>query len=307
MSSEPPQESVARRTARWPGAALCCGALWLPALATAAAQPAPMSFAVAGEVIRTHTLANGLQVIVWPDHRVPSVALFNWVHVGSRNEGTGPPARAFLRAHDVQGHDAPSRGRIDRLLEANGAQQCLDLRRTSPSTRTGFRVPRSNWCSTWRATGSPTCRFRAAERGEGSARWCIPERRLRIEDSNPAFLDEQVQATAFLAHPYRSRPSAGPRHQVLDAWMTCRASIIAGTRRTTARWCWSAMSIRNRSSRWRENYGPIPRGPAAQPVRTVEPEQTGERASRSNARPEPAGADRPLARRLGGTIRAHRP
>ena len=29
------------------------------------------------------------------------------------------------------------------------------------------------------------------------------ERRLRVEDSNPAFLSEQVQATAFIAHPYR--------------------------------------------------------------------------------------------------------
>ena len=29
------------------------------------------------------------------------------------------------------------------------------------------------------------------------------ERRLRIEDSNAALLEEQVQATAFLAHPYR--------------------------------------------------------------------------------------------------------
>ena len=29
------------------------------------------------------------------------------------------------------------------------------------------------------------------------------ERRLRVEDSNAALLEEQVQATAFLAHPYR--------------------------------------------------------------------------------------------------------
>ena len=29
------------------------------------------------------------------------------------------------------------------------------------------------------------------------------ERRLRVEDSNPSFLSEQVQATAFVAHPYR--------------------------------------------------------------------------------------------------------
>src|SRR5258708_411587 len=103
MNSEPPPTSPARRPGRlWP-AALCAAAVLLPLLADAAAkaQPAPMSFAAAGDAIRTHTLANGLQVIVWPDHRVPSVALFNWVHVGTRNERPGTTGLAHFLQHII--------------------------------------------------------------------------------------------------------------------------------------------------------------------------------------------------------------
>src|SRR5712675_3396954 len=118
MKGEPTPASAARRTARWLRAALL-----LPALATAAAPPAPMSFAAAGDAIRTRTLANGLQVIVWPDHRVPSVALFNWVHVGSRNEGTGTTGLAHFFEHMMfKGTSRRPEGEFDRLLEANGAR-----------------------------------------------------------------------------------------------------------------------------------------------------------------------------------------
>jgi zinc protease len=42
------------------------------------------------------------------------------------------------------------------------------------------------------------------------------ERRLRTEDSNDGFLAEQVQATAFVAHPYQNPTSVGRRHPGLE-------------------------------------------------------------------------------------------
>jgi len=278
MSSEPPQASLARRTARWQRAALCCGALWLPALATAAAQPAPMSFAAAGEAIRTHTLANGLQVIVWPDHRVPSVALFNWVHVGSRNEGTGTTGLAHFFEHMMfKGTTRRAEGEFDRLLEANGARNNASTSQDVTVYQDWF--PRSALELVFDLESDRLANLSFEPQSVEKEREVVySERRLRIEDSNPAFLDEQVQATAFLAHPYRI-PTIG--------WPSDIKS-------------WTLDDLQGFYHRWyapnnctlvlvgdvdpeqvfalaEKYYGPIPRGPAAQPVRTVEPEQTGER------------------------------
>src|SRR5690606_33969619 len=56
-------------------------ALWL--------APAASGQVPGAEEIRAATLANGMQVVVWPDHDIPNVAIYNWVRVGSRNEVPG--------------------------------------------------------------------------------------------------------------------------------------------------------------------------------------------------------------------------
>ena len=38
------------------------------------------------ELVRATTLANGLQIVVWPVRNIPSVAMNNWVRAGSRIE-----------------------------------------------------------------------------------------------------------------------------------------------------------------------------------------------------------------------------
>ena len=71
-------------------------------IATAAADGAARSaaprrrFAAAAEQVLAHTLPNGLTVLVWSDRNIPSIALHNWVHVGSRNEGAGTSGLAHF-------------------------------------------------------------------------------------------------------------------------------------------------------------------------------------------------------------------
>ena len=55
---------------------------------TAAAEPA-VSRVPGRELVRATTLANGLKIVVWPVHDIPSIALNNWVRAGSRNEAPG--------------------------------------------------------------------------------------------------------------------------------------------------------------------------------------------------------------------------
>ena len=70
---------------------------------------------------RSATLANGMTVIVWPDRDVPSVALYNFVRAGSRNEVPGTTGLAHFFEHMMfNGTSRREPGEFDRLMEAQG-------------------------------------------------------------------------------------------------------------------------------------------------------------------------------------------
>ena len=57
------------------------------------------------------TLANGLDVLVHEDHRLPIVGVNLWYHVGSKNEKTGSTGFAHLFAHLMfEGSELPPEG-----------------------------------------------------------------------------------------------------------------------------------------------------------------------------------------------------
>ena len=237
-----------------------------------------MSFADAGAAIQTHTLANGLQVIVWPDHRIPSVALFNWVRVGSRNEGSGTTGLAHFFEHMMfNGTARRAQGEFDRLLEASGGSN--NAYTTQDVTVYQDSFPRSALELVFDLESDRLAKLAFEPRVVESEREVVySERRLRVEDSNPAALSEQVQATAFVAHPYRIPTIGWPSD--IKAWTlgdlqnfyhtwyapnNCTLVVVGDVEPEKV----FALA--------EKYYGPIPRGPATLPVRTVEPEQHGER------------------------------
>jgi zinc protease len=144
-----------------------------------------------------------MKVIVWPVHDIPNVALYNWVRAGSRNEAPGITGLAHFFEHMMfNGTTRRQPGEFDRLMEAQGGannaftsddvtvyqdwfpQGALDLVFDLESDRV--------------ANLAFIPKVIESERGVVSS-----ERRLRVEDSNPGFLGEQVQAAAFVAHPYQ--------------------------------------------------------------------------------------------------------
>jgi zinc protease len=248
-----------------------------PPLAAAAA-PAAMSFAATGAAIQTRTLANGLQVIVWPDHNIPSVALFNWVHVGSRNEGTGTTGLAHFFEHMMfngTAHRAP--GEFDRLLEASGGSNNAYTSQDVTVYQDWF--PRSTLELVLQLESDRLANLAFVPQVVEKEREVVySERRLRVEDSNPSFLHEQVQATAFVAHPYRIPTIGWPSD--IKAWTlgdlqnfyhtwyapnNCTLVLVGDVEPAQV------------FALVEKYYGAIARGPATAPVRTVEPEQTGER------------------------------
>src|SRR3984957_3597620 len=90
-------------------------------VADALTEVIPRAFADAASQVRSRTLANGLTLLVWPNHNIPSVSLHNWVRAGSRNEGGGRTGLAHFFEHMMfNGTSRHARGEFDRLMEAQG-------------------------------------------------------------------------------------------------------------------------------------------------------------------------------------------
>src|SRR6478672_2571031 len=249
------------------------------AVGTLTAPAPPPAPPVPGrELVRATTLANGLKIIVWPVHDIPSVALNNWVRAGSRNEAPGITGLAHFFEHMMfNGTTRRQPGEFDRLMEAQGGANnaftsddvtvyqdwfprgALDLVLDLESDRVGHLafVPE----------------VIESERGVVSS-----ERRLRVEDSNPGFLSEQVQAAAFVTHPYRFPTIGWPAD--IQAWRRSDLEqffktyyapnnltlVLAGD-----------LVPEEVFALARKYFEPIPRQTPPAPVGVIEPEQLEER------------------------------
>lgn len=260
------------------GVALLCAGIAAGAADAPATDTVPMSFTDAGAAIQTRTLANGLQVIVWPDHRIPSVALYNWVRVGSRNEGSGTTGLAHFFEHMMfNGTARRAQGEFNRLLEGSGGSD--NAYTTQDVTVYHETFPRSALELVFDLESDRLARLAFEPKVVESEREVVySERRLRIEDSNPAFLAEQVQAAAFIAHPYRIPTVGWPSD--IKAWTlndlqnfyhtwyapnNCTLVVVGDVEPA------QVFALADKY------YGPIARGPTTPTVRTVEPEQSGVR------------------------------
>jgi zinc protease len=182
------------------------------------ASPAPAATApVAGaDRIVSRTLSNGLQVVVWPDHDIPNVAMYTWYRVGSRNERPGITGISHYFEHMMfNGTKNRPPGDFDRVMEANGGSNNAY---TSPDV-----TVYQNWFPA-SATGLifdlEADRMRhldfdpqvvESERGV-----IYSERRSGVDDDNFGTLDEQMRATAYLAHPYQFPVIGWPSD--IEAW-----------------------------------------------------------------------------------------
>jgi zinc protease len=173
--------------------------LWIAALFA----PCAWAQVPGAQEIRELTLKNGMQIIVWPDHDIPDVALYNWVKVGSRNEVSGITGLAHFFEHMMfNGTSTRAPGDFDRTLEANGARN--NAFTTSDVTVYQDWFPRSAIETIFELEADRLKNLAFDPKVIESERSVVySERRTRVDDSHAARLQEQVQATAFLAHPYQ--------------------------------------------------------------------------------------------------------
>jgi len=248
-----------------------------------AASPAPAATApVAGaDRIVSRTLPNGLQVVVWPDHDIPNVAMYTWYRVGSRNERPGITGLSHYFEHMMfNGTTTRPPGDFDRVMEANGGSNNAY---TSPDV-----TVYQNWFPA-SATGLifdlEADRMRnldfdpqvvESERGV-----VYSERRSAVDDDNFGTLDEQMRATAYLAHPYQIPVIGWPSD--IEGWKV--EDLQAFYRQYYApnnavMFVVGAVDPEAVFALAERHLAPLEAQPAPPPVTTREPPQLGERRLR---------------------------
>jgi zinc protease len=228
--------------------------------------------------VRELKLSNGMQIIVWPDHDIPDVALYNWVKVGSRNEVTGITGLAHFFEHMMfNGTSTRAPGEFDRTLEANGASN--NAFTTSDVTVYQDWFPRAAMETIFDVEADRLKNLAFEPKIIESERGVVySERRMRVEDSHLNRLQEQVQATAFLAHPYGIPTIGWPSD--IESWTigdlkTFFAKYYAPNNCTMV--LVGDVDPAEVFALARKYLEPIPANAPPDPVRTREPPQQGER------------------------------
>ena len=232
--------------------------------------------------IEEYTLdANGLDVLVMPDHSAPVVTFNVTYHVGSRNEVTGTTgATHFLEHLMFKGSD----GFNDR--KGNSVKQYLERVGGYYNAQTSF--DRTNYFATvgieslegYVAIEADRMRnLRLRESDLQSEMTVVRNEFERVKNEPNVVLAEEVAATAYQALPYH-HPVIGWRSDIehvsiqkLQAfydtfyWPNNATVTVVGDIEPAA-----ALAL------VRKYYGAYPRSPAAIPaIYTEEPEQTGAR------------------------------
>ena len=173
----------------------------------------PASSALAAPSVTQFNLANGLAVVVIPDHRTPVVTHMLWYRVGAADEVTGKSGIAHFLEHLMfKGTAKNPAGRFSQQLASIGGQENA----FTSSDYTGYfqRTSREHLGTLMefeadRMTGLVlTDDVVASERNV-----ILEERNQRIDNEPSARLGEQVQAAQYLNHPYH-RPTIGWRHEM---------------------------------------------------------------------------------------------
>ena len=228
--------------------------------------------------VESVTLANGMQIIVWPDRDIPNVALYNWVRVGSRNEAPGITGLAHFFEHMMfNGTTTRAPGEFDRALEASGARN--NAFTTSDVTVYQDWFPRAALATVFELEADRLRNLAFDPNVIESERGVVhSERRLRVDDSHFGRLQEQVQATAFVAHPYGIPTIGWPSD--IASWSLENLKAFFRTNYAPNN-CTLVLvgdvDVKDVLALARKYFEPIPAQAPPAPVVTKEPPQQGER------------------------------
>ena len=162
----------------------------------------------AAEAPQTFKLANGLTVIVKPDHRAPTAVHMLWLRVGAMDEVDGASGVAHVLEHMMfKGTDTLQPGEFSRRVAALGGRENAFTSRDY----TGYyqQVPADKLADVMALEADRFAHNRWNDEEFAKELEVVKEeRRMRTEDNPRALMAEQQMAATFVASPYR-RPVVG--------------------------------------------------------------------------------------------------
>jgi len=223
-------------------------------------------------------LKNGLTVLAWEDHTVPSVAFYTVYKVGSRNERPGITGLSHLFEHMMFNGSARFKPKaFDELIEAGGGYSNAF---TNADTTEYFEEFSSATLDT--VLQLEADRMRALkldkENLEQERGIVKEERRVSVDDSVEGSMTELLWNSAFVAHPYRWDPIGFMKD--LDAVRLEDAKAYFRTYYAPNNAVVAVVGdfhTKELFAKMQKYFGGIPRQPPPRPVVNAEPPQRGER------------------------------
>jgi len=253
---------------RWIAAAVLCACMVMSCAPAEAQEYA----------VTTRTLKNGMKVLVQSDHSIPNVALYIFYRIGSRNEHPGTTGISHFFEHMMfNGAKKYGPGDLDKVMEANGGANNAYTTQNVTVYQDWF--PRSALPLIFdiEADRIQNLSF-DPEKIKSERQVVASERRLSVDNENFGSLDEQLWATAFIAHPYQwpvvgwmsdieSWTMEDLKHHFEMGYSPSNATMVVV----------GDVSADEIFALCEKMIEPIPSHAPPPPVVTVEPEQLGER------------------------------
>ena len=167
----------------------------------------------AGVPVADFTLANGLELVVIPDHRAPVVTHMIWYKVGAADETPGKSGLAHFLEHLMfKGTAKNPAGLFSQVVARAGGQE--NAFTSNDYTAYYQRVPREQLKSVMEFEADRMTGLQLTDAVVLPERNVIlEEENMRIENNPRARLGIQIDAALFLNHPY-GKPMIGWRHEM---------------------------------------------------------------------------------------------
>lgn len=228
--------------------------------------------------VKEQKLDNGLTILTLEDHSAPIVSYQVWFKVGSRNERPGITGISHLFEHMMfKGSKNIGPEEHAKIVQANGG----DLNASTSNDNTIYyeNLPSDRLELAIRLEAERQANLNITAENLASEREVVKEeRRLRTDNSPFGALSEQLYAAAFLAHPY---------HWPVVGWMSDLDAITLEDCQNYFRTYYAPNNATvvivgdfktdEAVGLVKKYYGDIKAQPFGAPVKTIEPEQLGER------------------------------
>jgi zinc protease len=163
-----------------------------------------VSAVASAATVAQRSLANGMNVIVKEDHRSPVVVSMVWYRAGSMDEVSGTTGVAHMLEHMMfKGTSKVPAGEFSRTVARAGGRENAFTSRDYTAYYEQLHKSRLPLALELEADRMVNLSF-AEEEFAKESKVVMEERRSRTDDDPHSQLHEQLMATVYILHPYRS-------------------------------------------------------------------------------------------------------